>query len=85
MKAFSLDMALFISSIYSITKNQPSLMKWMDFTRKVGKKTYLKTARVRDQSTKGFLSSNFARLFIRCRPPKIKAAYRAENRKDFFL
>jgi len=52
---------------------------------KNNKKTYLKTARVRDQSTKGFLSSNFARLFIRCRPPKTKAAYRAENRKDFFL
>lgn len=44
----------------------------------------LKAARVRDQSTHGFLSSNFTHLFIRCQPPKIKAAYRAENRKDFF-
>lgn len=59
-------------------------MKWLDFIREM-KKTHLKTARVRDQSTNGFLSSNFARLFIRCRPPKIKAAYRAENKKDFFL
>lgn len=63
----------------------------MDFIWKKGKTNkqkntaYLKTARVRDQSTRGFLSSNFARLFIRCRPPKTKAAYRAENRKDFFL
>lgn len=48
------------------------------------KATYLKTARVSDQSTSGFRSSNLARLFIRCRPPKIKAAYSAENRKDFF-
>lgn len=49
------------------------------------KNAYLKTARLRDQSTSGFLSSNFARLFIRCRPPNINAAYRAENRNDFFL
>ena len=56
----------------------------MDFISNVNT-TYLKTARVRDQSTKGFLSSNFARLFMTCRPPKMKAAYRAENRKDFFL
>lgn len=49
------------------------------------KATYLKTARVSDQSTSGFRSSNLARLFIRCRPPNIKAAYSAENRKDFFL
>ena len=63
---------------------QTSLMKWMDFISNVNT-TYLKTARVRDQSTKGFLSSNFARLFMTCRPPKMKAAYRAENRKDFFL
>lgn len=96
-KAFCLDMALFMSLIYSITKTmrckikcstvvffQPSLMKWVDYSRKM-KTTYLKTARVRDQSTNGFRSSNFARLFIRCRPPKIKAAYRAENRNDFFL
>lgn len=46
---------------------------------------YLKTARLKDHKTNGFLSSNFALLFIRCRPPNIKAAYRAENRKDFFL
>lgn len=51
----------------------------------VWRSAYLKTARLKDQSTSGFLSSNFARLFIRCRPPNIKAAYRAENRNDFFL
>ena len=63
--------------------------RWILFgkgkTNKQKNTTYLKTARVRDQSTRGFLSSNFARLFIRCRPPKTKAAYRAEKRKDFFL
>lgn len=58
-----------------------------DYCRKqwVWRDAYLKTARLRDQSTSGFLSSNFARLFIRCRPPNIKAAYSAENRNDFFL
>lgn len=86
----------FMSSSYSVIKNIrfkikcsiiaffQQVIKWIHFIRKM-KKTYLKTARVRDQSTNGFLSSNFARLFIRCRPPNTKAAYRAENRKDFFL
>lgn len=42
------------------------------------------TARVRDQSTNGFLSSNKAPLFISCQLSMIKAASRTENRKDFF-
>lgn len=50
-----------------------------------GPGVYLKTARVKDHSTKGFLSSNFSLCFIRWRPPSIQAAYSAENRNDFFL
>ncbi|GAA6088500.1 uncharacterized, partial [Tachysurus ichikawai] len=47
--------------------------------------SHLKTARLRDQRTRGTRRSNFCLSLIRYRPRKITVAYTAHSTKDVVL